>query len=322
MTQKTIGALVAAHVLFAALAGVHADTISATLASTISHAKPGTTITLPAGQFDTSGFVLPPGVKLRGDGYGVTTVKCTGQIGISVSGAGGSVSDLTVEGAANCGVQVTGASGVRITRVRTVECLTGIMTGDSTAVRIENCVAAANRTGIVLNGCSKADVVSCSMVANTGLGASLGVNSASAFFNNLIANSPIGVYVSPANKTLAVDYNFYLANSVGKCNDIQENDLALWRDSTGYDRHGLSMPISFASDSDPYVFRVTNTQPWQPDRELTSGWGIEALAGFTAPGQDIDGNAYRFGPCMGAWESSVAAPRAPDGAFTVRRAGG
>ena len=285
-------------------------------------AQPGQTVTLPAGAYTTAGLVIPHGVSLRGAGYGKTTIEVTGQIGVAVDGGGQStISDLTVTDAVNAGILVTKSTGVAISRVRVLRCLTGVMASGSTNVRLENVVAAQNRTGMALNACAASSIANCTLAQNTALGISLGINTASAVFNCLIVNSPIGIFVAPTNTTLALDNNLYMDSSVGKCNDILEPNVFVWRDATGYDRHSLSLSVAFADDN-TYVYRTTTRLSWAQDRAATSGWGAAKLGTFTAPARDIDGQPYLFGPCVGAWEVAMTPTREADGTITIHSTDG
>src|ERR1019366_4212282 len=98
-------------------------------------------------------------------------------------------------------------------------------------------------------------------------------------------------------------------------------NVFVWRDSSGYDRHSLSLSLAFATD-DPYTYRTTTRLSWARDRAVTAGWGTSKLGAFAAPARDIDGQPYRYGPCVGAWEVPMIPGRPADGSFTVRATDG
>ena len=89
--------------------------VSTSLASAaeinFANAKPGQTITLPAGEF-TGGVTLPAGVSLKGAGVGKTIIEG----GLNVKGGSGAqISDLTLKG---MGLAVSDAESVTVARVR------------------------------------------------------------------------------------------------------------------------------------------------------------------------------------------------------------
>ncbi|MHB0934801.1 MAG: right-handed parallel beta-helix repeat-containing protein [Armatimonadota bacterium] len=288
------------------------------VAHLLATARPGSTVALPAGTFRVEGLVLPPKVSLRGAGFNQTILMITGQDGISVRNARRvRISDLTIDGAAGTGISIDGSAGVTVSRVRVVRCLTGVMAAGSANVRLENVVAGENRTGIVLNGSRQSVVVNCSLVKNSALGLSLNNTAGCAAFNNVIAVSPIGVFVATNNSALLLDYNVYLTSYIGKEKDNPIPTVHSWRSVTRHDAHSVSLPITFVDESS-FDYRPANTLNWLQDRAVTSGWGTPTLGKVRAPKADITGQPHRFGPCAGAYEVMVTAPRPADGAFTIR----
>lgn len=309
----------------AALAGTTFAAAAATapqLPVRIADARPGAMVQLPAGTFQIAETLVPSGVKLRGAGYNRTILVATGQNGLVIRGGkGAEISDLTVQDAANTGVLIEKSASVAVRRVRAIHCMTGFMAIGSAGARFENVVAADNRTGAVFNTNTACAVVNSSFVGNTALGMSLGLNQQSAAFNNLIAGSPLGVYVAAQNDSLALDYNAYQVNAIGKSADTPPPSVFSWRDQTGFDAHSVQPNIEFTSTGD-FSYKPADAMTWSPDRATTSGWGAAALAGFKAPDTDIDGQPYAFGPCAGAWDTHLTAPRPASGEFQVTNAGG
>ena len=133
--------------MLACAGSLHATEESNYLQRLLNGAKPGQTVTLPAGEF-RGGVSMPAGVSLHGAGYEKTIIDATGAVnGLTVAGGSGTViSNLTVHGASMANVAVRQADRVTIRRVRATGGLIGISVQGGHAVRVENSSATATVT--------------------------------------------------------------------------------------------------------------------------------------------------------------------------------
>jgi len=281
-------------------------------------AKPGQTVTLPAGEF-RGGVTVPAGVSLKGAGYGRTIIDAGGAPnGLTVTGGSGTViSDCTVRGAAVADVLLSGTRDATVRRLRVTGGLIGISVQGSSGVRLENAISDDNRYGIIVNGGAGNTVVNCSVVGNTSMGLSLPAGKAMVAFNNLVTESAVAVNVGQEDD-LTLDNNLYLGVSIGKCSKRAEPRETMndWQFVSGLDAHSVSMPVQFENAA-AARYAVVNVLEWSPDRTVSSRWGAASLAGRTAPRQDIDGVKRPGTPGVGAFETTAPTPRAADGTFEV-----
>lgn len=322
--MKRFSPMILAVLISAVLSGipVWSATDGAKLLQQISAAKPGTTVTLPAGAFTVADIDVPKGVSLRGAGYDKTILLSHGQYGIHLAGtAKVAVSDLTVQGAASAGVLVEDGAGVTLSRVRAVRCLTGITLTGGHNLRVENCVAGENTTGIVVNHAANSTVVNCTMVRNSTLGLSVNGTTGSAMFNNVLANNSIGIFLAQNNTRLVVDHNLYWGALIGKGKDAAFPTIASWRAMEQQDQHSAMLAVDFV-DTTTFNYQPASTLAWASDRATTAGWGAAKLAGYAAPVKDIAGQPRRQGVCAGAWEATFTPTRPADGSFTISSADG
>ncbi len=283
-----------------------ANPISAQAAENLSDrlrsAKLGTTVTLPAGEFH-GGATLPAGVSLKGAGVGKTIIDASGaENGIKVTSGGSTISDLTVRAASGVNILVQGAEKVVIQRVRSTKSLLGISVTDSRGCRLENVVSDNNLFGVAVAGGADNVVVNCTVAKNTNMGLSFPSGKGTVAFNNCVTDSATAVYAGEAATELTLDHNLYTGLNIGKFrSETARNPLNNWKYLSGLDAHSVSLPVFYDEN-----FAVTNLLEWALDRTVTTGWGVEKLAGQSAPGN-----------YLGAVEWKVKAPRPPDGKFEV-----
>ncbi len=268
-------------------------------------AKPGTTVTLPAGEF-SGGVTLPAGVSLKGAGVGRTIV--TGN-GLNIQGGSGAqISDLTVQGA---GIVVKSAESVTVTRVRVTGATSGFIFSGVKEGRLENCVSDQNRFGIAVNGGADCAVVNCTVINCPEIGISVAASPNVAVFNNCVVGSALCLNIdAPAGKH--VDHNLYFGLLLGQMNgQTSKRVLTAWQYLTGLDRHSVQLPVEFKE------FTPVSVLPWALDRATTAEWGAPELAGVKAPLTDLLGQPRTGRPDLGAVETVTKAPRAADEQFTV-----
>lgn len=281
-------------------------------------ARPGATITLPAGSFTAADVAIPAGVTLAGAGYRETILDAAGGSDGLVAGAGCTIRGLTVRAAPATGIVVREAADVTIAGVRVEKCMTGIVATNAARLRVENSVLFANRTGLAASGMEGGCVVNTTLFNNASLGLSLIETRDLAVFNNVIANSATGVYAA-GNKGLHLDYNLYLTNFIGKIPGHPPTITPQgWRDLTGLDAHSLQQPIAFA-DPPGGRFEPTTRLTWAPDRAPTTGFGTAALAGRQAAATDALGRARPAPPGLGAIELAAESVPPPAGRFRVNQ---
>jgi hypothetical protein len=290
------------------------------IAGMIRSARPGDTVTLPAGTFELGDVTVPPQVRIKGAGYAKTILDATRfHWGLQVlDNKDVQVSDLTIRNARGVGLRVARSSGVILRRVRSLGNSVGVLFDHALDSRLENAVVAENRTGLVMLGSDRSVFVNCTAAHNGELSASLTGNRGCAVFNNLFVGSQTGIYCGKDNRDLALDYNCYVAFFTGSlAGEPGRKSLPAWRDLSGYDRHSVSLAVTFA-DARGGDFRPATPLPWAPVRSTASGWGVKELAGFPAPSADVTGAGRPARPGLGAYEVSFLAPRPADGKFTVQ----
>jgi len=317
MRRGAVGVLVLSAILCAG--DVAAQDVAALLAA----GKAGATVTLPAGTFAAGDLVVPAGVSVRGAGYGKTILDAAGhRVGLRVSGGEAiTVSDFTLRGATAAALHVEGGTGLTAARLRLLDSGVGLRAEGVSGARFENLVIAGNGTGGVLRECQDSVFANCTAADNRDLAISLAGNRGGAVFNNLFINSQLGMYDGGGNERLAVDCNLYVALFVGGlAGQPTRESLAAWRALTGFDRRSVELPVQFA-DPARRDYRPVLALPWCLARATTADWGTAELAGFAAPPADINGNARSGGMDLGAFETTLTAPRPPDGSFTVHGGG-
>jgi hypothetical protein len=290
------------------------------LARLIRSAKPGDTVTLPAGTFALGDLTVPPQVSIKGAGYAKTILDANNfRVGLEIQDSKDiRVEDLTIKNARGVGLRVVNSSGVVIRRVRCLGNGVGVLFDRLSDSRLENAVVAANRTGLVMRRSARSVFVNCTAAHNGELSAGLTGNRGCAVFNNLFVGSQTGIYCGKDNRDLALDYNLYVAFFTGSlAGEPGRKSLPAWRDLSGYDRHSVSLAVTFA-DAKSGDYRPTTSMPWAPVRGTVSAWGVKKLAGFPAPGADISGTHRPKSPGLGAYEVSFRVSRPADGKFTVR----
>jgi nitrous oxidase accessory protein NosD len=293
------------------------------LADRLKTARPGDTITLPAGTF-RGGVTLPEGVSLKGAAYAQTILDATGaDNGLVLSGKTPvSVSDLTVRGAAQAGIVADGLAGGAVERVVVRGCGSGLVVRDTRGLQVRNVVLADNAAGVALvrsEGCALVNAT----VANVA-GTAIRVSGCrrTAVFNNLVANAAYGIVVTADRSDLAIDHNLYIANYVGQLQgETTRKKVESWAALSGYDRHSLTIGVSF-KDAASGDYRPISRLSWAPVRATSSDWGVPKLGAVEAPAADMDGVRRAGGVDLGAHEVSFPALRPADGTLTVKSGAG
>ncbi len=174
----------------------------------LASAKPGQTITLPAGEF-RGGVTLPAGVSLKGAGLGQTIIEG----GLTVQGGSGAqVSDLTLRGA---GLAVGDAAAVTVARMRATGGASGFTFRNVTKGRLENCISDHNNFGIAINGGADCVVVNCTVASCAEIGLSVAASPNLVAFNNCVVNSTICLNLDKADG-VRVDHNLYFGTYVAQ----------------------------------------------------------------------------------------------------------
>jgi nitrous oxidase accessory protein NosD len=163
----------------------------ARLIGLIGSAKPGETVTLPAGTFEVGDVIVPPRVSIRGAGDSRTILDASRfQSGLQVLDSKDvQVSDLTVRNAGGVGLRVANSSGVVVRRVRSLGNGVGVLFDHAAESRLENAVVAQNRTGLVMLRAERSVFVNCTAAHNGELAVSLTGTRGCAAFNNLFTGS-------------------------------------------------------------------------------------------------------------------------------------
>jgi len=294
------------------------------VARLLSSARPGSTVTLPAGILKAGDLAVPPGVNLRGAGYEKTILQADGHAcGVICRGEGSrAISDLSVSGAQQTGILVDEGAKVSVERVRVRKCMNGLIVRNAAECRLGNVVSADNRVGAIFTGTRGCRLVNATLANNAATALVLAGNEGLTAFNNLLVGSQLGVSCVGENTNIVLDHNVYVCHFAGRVpGQVIRKKVESWRDLTGYDRHSLLIPVEFAAPEDGN-YRPASRLTWAPTRPTTADWGAEELAGVGAPQTDIDGRARIGGVDVGAYEAAFPAPREPDGTFTVQSAEG
>ena len=110
----------------------------------------------------------------------------------------------------------------------------GVRASDVTKTTIENTIVARALIGISLNKIVGGTVANCTVATANACGISVSAATDTAVLNNLIVDAGTGIVVGGENKRLAIDYNGYIALSIGKIEgQLQRPTLPTWRDVSG-----------------------------------------------------------------------------------------
>ena len=242
-------------------------------------AKPGETITLPAGTFRAS-VVLHDGISLRGAGYDKTIIDVgSAPAGIAIRGKGSKVQDLAIRTQGSVAIEASAASDVGVQRVLIHGGALGVRFEDVANGRIENVIVDGSMSGISLSKTSETAVVNCTLVDNAAVGFSVADVRHAAVFNNIVLDAGTGAVVGGNNEQLSVDYNLYVALFTGKASGPARRSLGPWRDvSGGLDAHSVRVPVQLA-DRERNDFRPVSRLDWAPGslhgQRLGRGGAIE-----------------------------------------------
>ena len=332
LLRRTLNGLASTSLLLAGLASqpLSAAPLPPALMETLKTATPGTTVSLPPGQFDIHELKVGPGVTLRGAGYDRTTLTAKTLNGVILTNAAGAeVTDLTVRDAAGCNLFIENSAGVAVRRVRLLGGLSGLQAVKGAGLRVECVVTSGNRTGILLNDCDNAVVVNDTLVRAESACLSVVGGTGVRVFNNIFANSPLGVVVSETTADLKLDHNLYQVSRIGKWRDVPPYTVWSWRDQTGHDAHSTQLALAF-EDEAAGKCRPLTPLAWAPGLPATGLWGVQELGGVKAPAADIAGMPLT--PLNPAWKTlapvNVGAfnargrEEAADGSFTVKTENG
>ena len=284
----------------------------------IKAARPGDTVTLPAGVYRTA-VVLPAGVSLRGAGYDKTILEAgSAAAAVAMRGGDNRLEDLAVHCEGATAVLVDGAARVTIARVTIRGGAVGLQLQEVKDIRIENAIVAQSMTGVLLAKAADTAVVNCTFVGNASIGMSIRDAQHVATFNNLVVDAGCAIVVGGERKDLTVDHNLYVALSVGKLFG-QPNRVMLgpWRNvSGGLDAASVQLPVEFAN-APGGNYRPISRMDWAPERATVSDWGVEAVRGFKAPARDIDGSPRVGPPDVGVYEVPPLENVKADLTFTI-----
>jgi len=295
----------------------------------LSGAKPGATVTVPAGVLHGA-LTVPAGVSLRGAGYRATIIDAGGQAeGITVAptqrnapAAATTISDLAVRDAQGTDLAINSVDRVVVQRVLLTGSIIGARMSDARDCRLANVVAARNRYGVVVTGGQRDAVINCTLADNASLGLSLSSGTGHLAFNNLIANSATAVLLGDKVIQATLDYNLYYGLYLGKLSgQVSRSTLSDWQYLTGQDAHSVKFAVTFA-DANGDNYRPTNALSWAQDRCVAGNWGTATLGGLAAPARDIDDTVHTGAPDLGAWETACTPPRPADGAFNIAHGDG
>ena len=285
----------------------------------IERARPGQTVSIPAGTFAVDNLVLKDGVSLKGAGYQRTILDASGsENGLIIhSTTASAVRDLAIVNAVQSGIVVHRAEKLTLERLLVRKCGGSLVLANANNSTVQNLVLADNKSGVSLSACTGSAFMNVTIANIDGAGLRVNGSSNLAIFNNVIFNVPYGISLGAGNNALTIDHNIYVANYVGEQQgDPMRKKVEAWYALTGHDRHSQTIGVSFA-DAAQGDYRPISPLSWAPVRATTSDWGRAELAGFKAPSTDIDGKKRAAGVDLGAYEVSFPAPRPADGRFTI-----
>jgi hypothetical protein len=247
----------------------------------------------------------------RGSAVGVTLA----------AGAGAIVEDLSVL-TSGTGVLAADAADIAVHRVLVREGMIGVRLAGVRNARVENCIVHGAHIGVTAARVAQAVVANNTVIDADACGLSLANATNSAVFNNLVENAGTAVAVGGSNPGLAIDYNLYVALTIGKLDgQFQRPSIPTWRDVSGFDAHSVQLPVAFANPARGDFHPVT-TLTWNPARLTTADWGTTKLAGHAAPAADADGMPRAGTPDVGAYESPQPGKTHLDGTFKIDADGG
>lgn len=299
--------------------GAYAGAAELSLAQAVAGARPGTTVTLVAGTYH-GGVTLPPGVSLRGAGYGNTVIDAAGQpVGIEVvGGANATIAGLTVSGATRINIAVHDTAGTVVRGVRATGSINGVTFSNVNGGRMENVLSDGNRYGLVAGAGKNNVIVNCTAARNSSLGISLASGDGTVVFNNCVIESATGIYLGSALTKAHIDYNLYSALYAGKLEgQLGRKSIGEWSYLCGQDTHSLTMPVTCKNPA-AGDFTPVNPLSWALDRTPVTGFGVARFAGVAAPAIDILGSKRGISRDLGAYNARLTPPRPADGAFTVK----
>ena len=302
---------------------MHADAAALSLAQAVAGARPGSTVTLTAGVY-AGGVTLPPGVSLKGAGYGKTIIDASGlPTGIEVSsGSNATIADLTVSGATRINIAVQDTTGTIIRRVRSTASINGVTFSNVNGGRMENVISDNNRYGLVA-GAGKANIiVNCTVARNSSLGISLPSGSDPVVFNNCVVESATGIYLGSTVTNAHIDYNLYSALYAGKMEgQLGRKSIGEWHYLSGHDAHSFTLAVKFRNP-DTGDFCPVNPLTWALDRTPVTGFGVARFAGSAAPKTDMLGKKRGKTFDLGAYCVRLTPPRPADGSFVIKSSAG
>ena len=232
------------------------------------------------------------------------------------------IENLTILNAGT-GIVLSKVQDVAVSRVMILGGTIGIGASHVAKTRIENTIVARALIGISMNGATDCAVANCTVATANACGLSVSSAWNTALFNNLVVDAGTGIVVGGENKNLAIDYNLYVALSIGKIEgQLQRPSLPTWRDvSGGLDAHSVQLEVAFANVSQN-DFHPVSTLSWNPSRISTADWGVAELAGHHAPPTDMDAHPRVGKIDLGAFESPEMPGRPVDGQFQIASDGG
>ncbi len=306
--------------LLAALA-VHAEDAAA-IKARLAAAKPGQTVTLPAGTFALGNLTVPDGVTLQGAGYDQTFLDAAGtDIGVRL-GAGAALCDLSLTGAIQVGVLVEGVSGVTIERMRVRKCGSGVLVRRATSCAVRNVVVADNYAGVNFTACKSSVLLNATVANSASCAMRLTDGNGCVVANNLFVYAATGIILGGENTGNLIDHNLYIANFVGSMkSEAPRRKVETWATLSGYDTHSLTANVDFKDPAHGDYHPITPLT-WAPTRSTVSDFGVAKMGMLVAPATDMDGHPRVGGVDLGAYETNFPAPRKADGKFTVKSGAG
>ena len=322
MTHVSLHAAGVACLLLLAC-GMHAHAAGLSLARAVAGARPGTTVTLVAGTYQ-GGVTLPPGVSLRGAGYGKTIIDASGQpVGIDVAGGAKAVlADLTVTGATRIDIAVHDATGTVVRGVRATASINGVIFTNVIGGRMENVLSDGNRYGLVAGAGTNNVIVNCTSARNSSLGISLPAGTGTVVFNNCVVDCATGIYLGSSVTNAHIDYNLYSALFAGKLEgQLGRKSIGEWSYLCGQDAHSVTLPVTF-NHPEAGDFTPVNPLSWALDRTPVTGFGVSRFAGVAAPVTDMLGSKRGKSLDLGACNAHLTPSRPADGTFEVKSGAG
>jgi len=297
---------------------------NAQIAGIISATKAGGVAHLPEGSFKIGDLTVPEGVSIAGAGCGKTILDATGNAHTLILNgkSAAKVSDLTILNADQAGLLVDGVAGLTLERLVIRHCGCGLIARGAVDGRFQNLVIADNGQGVLLQECRGTALINCTIANSEGLCLSIVGCDQLTVFNNLLTGSPWGIVLEKGNQNLALDYNLYACNFVGRRGDeYRRKRVEDWAALTGHDTHSLTLVVTYR-DAAAGDYRPASPLEWAPIRATSSGWGVKELNAIAAPSEDMNGVSRKESQDLGAYQASFSAPRPADGTFKVESGAG